>query len=273
MFCNTVFRVALYANTDIKAGTEFFFNYNYPEEMTKNFKQPKGKAVAVKQTTKVTSKRELLRAPSKSDAVLSNSGASIAKREGLAKARAAKAAKAAKAKALFAAVGANTATAPKIARKIATGAHTFAFSKNANVQRRLKRSPGFETRNRSTASRSVIESDEDTRRRGRTRTDLVVQDTDEDDENEDIQSGDARGCGREHPNAEKPTRPNTREEHAFSNDNPRRSGRSRSWPQKFDMEQVYAVKEVKKVKKKMGGARPGAGRKRKRPIVFNSDDE
>jgi hypothetical protein len=33
------------------------------------------------------------------------------------------------------------------------------------------------------------------------------------------------------------------------------------------------VMAVKKVKKKMGGARPGAGRKRKRPLVLNSDDE
>jgi hypothetical protein len=30
---------------------------------------------------------------------------------------------------------------------------------------------------------------------------------------------------------------------------------------------------VKKVKKKMGGARPGAGRKRKRPVIINSEDE
>ncbi|KAF2032179.1 SET domain-containing protein, partial [Setomelanomma holmii] len=49
LLCNTVFRVALYASVDIEAGTEFFFHYNYPEEMTMHFKQPKGKVFAVKQ--------------------------------------------------------------------------------------------------------------------------------------------------------------------------------------------------------------------------------
>ncbi|KAH8723998.1 hypothetical protein GQ44DRAFT_760707 [Phaeosphaeriaceae sp. PMI808] len=49
LFCNTVFRIALFANSDIKAGTELFFHYNYPAEMTKHFKQPKGRVVAVKQ--------------------------------------------------------------------------------------------------------------------------------------------------------------------------------------------------------------------------------
>jgi hypothetical protein len=34
-----------------------------------------------------------------------------------------------------------------------------------------------------------------------------------------------------------------------------------------------SVVAVKETKKKMGGARPGAGRKRKRPVVLNSDDE
>lgn len=57
LFCNTVFRLALYATTDIKAGTELFFDYHYPKDQTKNFKQPKGKElVAVKQTVKQTSK-------------------------------------------------------------------------------------------------------------------------------------------------------------------------------------------------------------------------
>jgi hypothetical protein len=121
----------------------------------------------------------------------------------------------------------------------------------------------------------VVESDEDKCGRGRTRTDLVVQDTDEEDEVEDVPSEDAPGRGRELgcPNAEKSARSDGREENPYNNDNPRRSGRSRSRPRRFYLDTVFAVKDVKKVTKKMGGARPGAGRKRKRPVVFNSDDE
>lgn len=47
LFCNTVFRIALYASTDIKAGTELFFDYSYPAEWTANFKQPKIKEIVV----------------------------------------------------------------------------------------------------------------------------------------------------------------------------------------------------------------------------------
>ena len=50
LLCNTVFRIALFATRDIKAGTELYFNYNYPKEKTAQFKQPNAKAVAVKQT-------------------------------------------------------------------------------------------------------------------------------------------------------------------------------------------------------------------------------
>ncbi|KAF1942199.1 hypothetical protein EJ02DRAFT_346180 [Clathrospora elynae] len=52
LLCNTVFRLALYAKVDIKAGAELYFNYNYPKELTETFKQPDGKTVAVKQTAK-----------------------------------------------------------------------------------------------------------------------------------------------------------------------------------------------------------------------------
>ncbi|KAF2254921.1 SET domain-containing protein, partial [Trematosphaeria pertusa] len=38
--CNTVSRIGMFANTDIKAGTELFFNYSYPKEQTKYFKEP-----------------------------------------------------------------------------------------------------------------------------------------------------------------------------------------------------------------------------------------
>jgi histone-lysine N-methyltransferase EZH2 len=53
-----------------------------------------------------------------------------------------------------------------------------------------------------------------------------------------------------------------------------RSRRGSGRPRKrgSDVVPVVAVKS-KKTKAKMGGARPGAGRKRKRPIIVNSDDE
>jgi SET domain-containing protein len=60
LLCNTVFRIALFATTDIKAGTELYFNYNYPKEKTAQFKQPNGKVVAVKQTKKKSKMKDLL---------------------------------------------------------------------------------------------------------------------------------------------------------------------------------------------------------------------
>ncbi|KKY26694.1 putative esc e complex protein [Diplodia seriata] len=37
MLCNTVVRIGLFANKDLEPGDEMFFNYNYPEEVTKHF--------------------------------------------------------------------------------------------------------------------------------------------------------------------------------------------------------------------------------------------
>ena len=62
LLCNTVSRLALYATTDIKAGTELFFFYSYPSETTAEFKQPtRGKAgvVAVKQKVKPIAKQKV----------------------------------------------------------------------------------------------------------------------------------------------------------------------------------------------------------------------
>ncbi|KAK0640511.1 Histone-lysine N-methyltransferase E(z) [Lasiodiplodia hormozganensis] len=53
MLCNTVVRIGLFANKDMAPGEEMFFNYNYPEEVTKHFwekgqTQSGGTAFAVK---------------------------------------------------------------------------------------------------------------------------------------------------------------------------------------------------------------------------------
>lgn len=43
--CNSVWRIGLYALKDLACGVELFFDYNYPEEATKDFQQPKQKEV------------------------------------------------------------------------------------------------------------------------------------------------------------------------------------------------------------------------------------
>jgi hypothetical protein len=52
LMCNTILRIGMYASTDLEPGTELFFHYNYTQEQTKGFKQPKSNLVAAKQTTK-----------------------------------------------------------------------------------------------------------------------------------------------------------------------------------------------------------------------------
>ncbi|KAI9810172.1 MAG: hypothetical protein M1827_006617 [Pycnora praestabilis] len=39
MFCNTVQRIGMYASRDIAVGEELFFNYGYPKEATKHFRE------------------------------------------------------------------------------------------------------------------------------------------------------------------------------------------------------------------------------------------
>ena len=58
------------------------------------------------------------------------------------------------------------------------------------------------------------------------------------------------------------------EENRTSNTVPRREGSSRVRTTKS-----APIIAVRKARKKMGGARPGAGRKRKRPLIVNSEDE
>lgn len=59
LLCNTVSRIGIFALTDLKAGTELFFNYGYPASQRKDFVQPptqeeptttgrQGRVVAVK---------------------------------------------------------------------------------------------------------------------------------------------------------------------------------------------------------------------------------
>lgn len=65
LLCNTVVRIALYANEHITAGTELLFHYGYPKEKEEkqDFRNPGGKEVdgvrkAAKQSTKQSSKQK-----------------------------------------------------------------------------------------------------------------------------------------------------------------------------------------------------------------------
>jgi hypothetical protein len=73
LLCNTVHRIGLYATKDIPPGTELFFHYGYAESQTKNFKEPgvnkSTKVVVVK--TKATTTSSLLKTQQGSRARLS----------------------------------------------------------------------------------------------------------------------------------------------------------------------------------------------------------
>ncbi|KAH3910960.1 hypothetical protein HBI56_002380 [Parastagonospora nodorum] len=256
VFCNTVFRVALYALTSIKAGSELFFNYNYPEEMTKNFKQPKGKIVAVKQVVKQPKKGKMKRAPSFNDSITSSTGGNVDKperpgmREALAKARAAKAAKRALKLAEEGLQTHATSGRPKQARESASGPSSLRMSKNPDVGGRPGRERDSRAREGSNASRSRA----GTRAKSGTPI-LVIQETD--DEDEDTNGG------------AEASDPQVSEDGSQASDTvPERAGAAR--PRMRKSAPLFAVKEIKKTR---GGVRPGAGRKRKRPLIVNSEDE
>jgi hypothetical protein len=250
MFCNTVFRVALYANTDIKAGTELFFNYNYPEEMTKYFNQPKGKVVAVKQAVNQPSKAKSKRATSHSsfnnDPTLNAAETHVDRpwvKEALAKARAAKAAKraaiqAGQVDAAPVTARGKTASQPKQARKSASGPSSFKSPNFPGGRGRTGGAQNSNSREASTASQSAAEIDGNARERDTVTPTLVVQDTDEETNTDaDIgEYGDVR----------------------------RRTSRPRAGMAKKSAP-IVAVKKLK---------RTSVGRlKRKRPLIVNSDDE
>ncbi|KAF2823532.1 hypothetical protein CC86DRAFT_356221 [Ophiobolus disseminans] len=277
--CNTVFRVALYAGTDIEAGTEFFFHYNYPVETTKNFKQPRttGKVVAVRQTAKKPQKNKSKRAISRSSSLQSSEPKSTGSArlnnplvmKGMAKARAAKAAKR---EAMLAEGGSQTAktarsTGLKQARKsAASGTTQYRLSNHSGARGRHKTVRGLhipeETDGDLTGPDDANESV----------SNLVVQDTDEDEyfipentaeganpydlpanvEDDEVDLGMSRQTGNMMPR-----RPIGKPRVRLAKSAPTSAG----------------LIPVKRVKTKMGGARPGADRKRKRPLVLNSDDE
>ncbi|KAJ5063904.1 hypothetical protein J3E74DRAFT_443701 [Bipolaris maydis] len=250
LLCNTVFRIALFATTNIKAGTELYFNYNYPKEKTAQFKQPNGKVVAVKETKP---KVKRVDAGSKtSQPVVERDRSRIL--AATAKARAAKAAKRAAMLEEEARLAlAKSLPGPFRARKTATG--------TPSVKRASKLRDSL-CRNESTGSDTGLDvevSDGEMSVAGasqETTTSQYVEDTDEDGE---FTTGDSQENGYEN------VRRSARHGSAVGH---RRPGR----PRKRGSDVAPAMATERR-SGNLGGARPGAGRKRKRPVILNSDDE
>ena len=243
LLCNTVFRIALFATTNMKAGTELYFNYNYPKEKTAQFKQPNGKIVAVKQNKPKGKKAGTSAAV---DPPVEDRSRIIA---ATAKARAAKAAKrAAMMEEEAKASATRRLSGPLQARK--TAASTVGRKRASKLRRQ-----GL-GRTESTGSEAGVDaevSDDEIPVAGESQETLASQymeDTDEEDEEFVLE----RASGGEIVQSSYTTRQ-------------RGSGRPRK--RASDIAPVVAVKK----KGKLGGARPGAGRKRKRPVIANSDDE
>ncbi|KAI4676224.1 uncharacterized protein J4E84_009621 [Alternaria hordeiaustralica] len=268
LLCNTVFRIALFATRDIKAGTELFFNYNYPKEKTEQFKQPNAKIVAVKQTKQKTKKRESLTSLSQPIEDRSRILAATAK------AREAKAAK--RKEAMLQEGGGEPATRRRSgtlqARKAATskpGRKAVRKSKRGGLNR--NESTGSDTGMDVEASDPEIPEIPPVIESQSTQTSLYVQDTEAEDDEFIL------------PDTQEDEEQDVAEPASEDDEPPGRSTRSRRGPGRprrraSDVAPVVAVKQAvkqaaKQKKSKMGGARPGAGRKRKRPVIANSDDE
>ena len=265
LLCNTVFRVALYASTDIKAGTEFFFHYNYAAELTKHFKQPKGKVAAVKQTVKPQPKYK-----SKSKGLSSEAtgmdGMPNRQCASLAKARVAKAEKRAAALLNEAdSQGSSTTRRSGLqqARKTVSSSLQYRSSKSSGVQPgRSKISRNLGDREGSNALETAVGVDNSHAAETSTQTqvtvsELVVQDTD--DEDEDFMPEE---------DTQEPAEPIDIEASTLLNEvQHERRVRGRR------LLKISKSSNVVAVKKKVGGARPGAVRKRKRPVVLKSDEE
>ncbi|KAG9187712.1 histone-lysine N-methyltransferase EZH2 [Alternaria panax] len=268
LLCNTVFRIALFATRDVKAGTELYFNYNYPKEKTAQFKQPNAKVVAVKQTKHKTKKRESL---TSSQPIEDRSRILAA----TAKAREAKAAKRAAAQAMLGAGDVQTTTRRRSgtlkARKAATSepgrkrvrkpTHK-ALGRNESTNTDTDTGVDAEAEASDPGIPVVIESQS-------TQISQYVQDTDEEDDEYVLNM-------QEDEEEEHVAEPVSDYEKTVAPDlgmaMRTRRGTGRPWKRNSDVAPAVAVK-TKKTKAKMGGARPGAGRKRKRPVIINSDAE
>ena len=251
LLCNTVFRIALFATTNIKAGTELYFNYNYPKEKTAQFKQPNGKVVAVKENKQKAKKVDGI-------AKRKQPGEERDRSRVLAATAKARAAKAAKRQAMLEEAArlaaARPSSGPFRAHKTATV--TPVPKPGSRLRQRVSRNESAESDtgldgDASDAEASAANASQETA------ASQYVGETDEDDEEFMVDDTEE--------NQNKETRPWARCSSTMSRNGPGRPRKRAS--------DVAPMMVSQRKTGKMGGARPGAGRKRKRPVILNSDDE
>ncbi|KAH9863440.1 hypothetical protein IAQ61_009718, partial [Plenodomus lingam] len=276
LLCNQVYRIGLFASTNIPAGTELFFNYNYPKDLTATFKQPKqaqGSVVAVKNAVVPRKPRGKARAShtgKTSSSAVPGEPSTVKTRvvsakviAGLQKARQAKALKTAARLAESQGVQVATATTlpnrggPQRARKSVQGHHTLpAGSTRVSEVRSGQSSRGRSSRDSSDSdagegadSRQTDEVDDDEEEEG----DYFPPDTQ--GTQESTNSYDALFTSRSSGVVEES------DDESVPRQGPRRSRSS------------APVLAVRRRRKKMSGVRLEAGRlKRRRSVVANSGD-
>ncbi|KAH7381715.1 hypothetical protein BKA66DRAFT_570839 [Pyrenochaeta sp. MPI-SDFR-AT-0127] len=274
LLCNSVFRLALYASIDIKAGTELFFDYNYPKEQTAKFKQPKSK------DNKIVEKQALKRKGKSKSASPSRLAQPVKDRSRVfaatAKARAARAEKHAARLAAQAAQELTNArrTEPQQARKTAPDRHTSRDQRSRVLQLRntgMRTARRLGSRDDSDATDLGMETDDSGLTRPRSAksrwardaaTNQVVEDTEDDAKDEDDILEESRGTRDivDIQNYDKEQKIIKASEDVTLR---RKPIRLRQMPKGG----------ITSLSKK--GVQHGADRlpKRKRSIVFNSDDE
>lgn len=256
LLCNTVFRIAIYASENLKAGTELFFFYNYPEHMTKHFKQPTnaetGKLFAAKHPAKQLKKPKRRTASFRSPEYRPFE-ISAAREEALALARAARAA------------------------KRDTNGQSARNESRPGLKQARKSAPNGPSRSlayQSNNSNNREETDEEVEDSPWAANDsephLEIQDTDEDDNFVPDHSQEVPIDPDEFAGDEENDSDLARAQ--LTGGMAPRTGKGRPRAVKSAATSVPQLAAVK-MKKKKGGVRPGAGRKRKRPVISNSDDE
>ncbi|KAF1838737.1 hypothetical protein BDW02DRAFT_336506 [Decorospora gaudefroyi] len=273
LFCDTVFRIALFATVDIKAGTELFFNYNYPKEKTAQFKQPNGKVVAVKQQTKHKAKRNESLTSTQPIADRSKVLAATAK------ARAAKALKRAAMQEAEAAQGSSSTrrlSGPLQIRKTATS------KPGRKIARKSTKPIARKSVARKDRVTDPVASDSDMDRKAKedpediprsteaqntksTQSTLFVPDSEEDDD-EFVLDNAQDDEGREVSTSDS-------EDTAAEDLSETTSRGSKSSRLRRKASGGASLVVVKRITKKTSGARPAADRMRKGRIVVSSDEE
>ncbi|KAI8937747.1 hypothetical protein NX059_005447 [Plenodomus lindquistii] len=292
LLCNQVYRIALFASTNIPAGTELFFDYNYPDELKATFKQPgqaPGSVIAVKEAVKQKTKsKHSTSHAGKSSASTTSAQAgtttnvkipSAKMLAGLRKAREAKALKAAAKLAEQQGTHLSTTTSlpdrtgPQRARK-SVQEHPSARTHSRVSELRASRSRSSRDSPASTTHvGNTDESDTQATESADSHPNDTVQDSDDGGEEEDfIPDTQATQESTNSYDALFTSRSSAVVEESDDGETPRRGpGRPRI-SDGGEMAASAPVLAVRRRKKKVGGTRPGAGRpKRKREIGGDGD--